>query len=147
MKLKCLPILFLLCSCTGGNLSLHYDRPAQFMEESFPIGNGRLGALVYGGTSTDRISLNDITLWTGEPDRGTEHPDLAGRENPRENVALVRKALADENYPLAEDLQRRLQGHFSEAYQPLGTLYIDYPEGDITDYSRKLDISSAEAVV
>lgn len=147
MKLKCLPILFLLCSCTGGNLSLHYDRPAQFMEESFPIGNGRLGALVYGGTSTDRISLNDITLWTGEPDRGPDHPDLAGRENPRQNVALVRKALADENYPLAEDLQRRLQGHFSEAYQPLGTLYIDYPEGDITDYSRKLDISSAEAVV
>ena len=147
MKLSYLTLAILLCSCAGEDLSLMFDRPAQFMEESFPIGNGRLGALVYGGTSSDRISLNDITLWTGEPDRGLEHPDIIGREDPSGNVALVRKALADENYPLAESLQLGLQGHYSETYQPLGTLYIDYPEGDISDYRRRLDISSAEAEV
>ena len=97
MKLSYLTLAILLCSCAGEDLSLMFDRPAQFMEESFPIGNGRLGALVYGGTSSDRISLNDITLWTGEPDRGLEHPDIIGREDPSGNVALVRKALADEN--------------------------------------------------
>ena len=46
---------------------LHYDRPADFFEESLPIGNGKLGALVYGGTDDNIIYLNDITLWTGKP--------------------------------------------------------------------------------
>ena len=54
-------------------LLLHYDKPAQYFEEALPMGNGTLGAMIYGRTDTDRISLNDITLWTGEPDRGPEH--------------------------------------------------------------------------
>ena len=62
-----------LASCgIDGNesekLTLHYDRPAEFFEEALPIGNGKLGAMIYGGTLDERISLNDITLWTGEPD-------------------------------------------------------------------------------
>ena len=62
-----------LTSCAGESrtsLKLHYDKPAEYFEEALPLGNGRLGAMVYGGTSMDRISLNDITLWTGEPDKG-----------------------------------------------------------------------------
>ena len=47
--------------------TLHYDRPADFFEEALVIGNGTMGGIIYGGTSCDRISLNDITLWTGEP--------------------------------------------------------------------------------
>ena len=46
---------------------LEYDKPATFFEESLPIGNGKLGALVYGGTDDNLIYLNDITLWTGKP--------------------------------------------------------------------------------
>ena len=46
---------------------LQYDRPADFFEESLPIGNGKLGALVYGGTDDNIIYLNDITFWTGKP--------------------------------------------------------------------------------
>ena len=45
---------------------LHYDRPAEYFEEALPIGNGTIGGIIYGGTKCDRISLNDITLWTGE---------------------------------------------------------------------------------
>ena len=64
-------------SCTSQEpLVLRYDAPAEYFEEALPIGNGRIGAMVYGGPMTDRISLNDITLWTGEPDRGEEHPDF-----------------------------------------------------------------------
>ena len=48
-------------------MRLWYDRPAQYFEESLPIGNGKLGALIYGGTDTCLIHLNDITLWTGKP--------------------------------------------------------------------------------
>ena len=48
-------------------LKLWYDRPAEFFEESMPLGNGKLGALVYGGTTDNMIVTNDITLWTGMP--------------------------------------------------------------------------------
>ena len=47
---------------------LHYKSPATYFEEALPIGNGTQGAMVYGGVGEDKISLNDITLWTGEPD-------------------------------------------------------------------------------
>ena len=127
-------------------LTLHYDRPAQFFEEALVIGNGSLGATVYGGYDTDRISLNDITLWTGEPDTKVYTPE-AWR-----NLADIRDALNKEDYRLADRLQRKVQGHYSENYQPLGTLTIHYlyPNGvipKITDYRRELDISRAIATV
>ena len=49
-------------------LTLHYNRPAEYFEEALVIGNGTMGAIVYGGTERDVISLNDLTLWTGEPE-------------------------------------------------------------------------------
>ena len=136
------------------SLTLHYDAPAMFFEEALPLGNGRLGAMVYGGTKEDKISLNDITLWTGEPDRGGAHPDYATAPQltpwgeASQYVAQVRAALDAEDYKTAEILQRRLQGHFSENYQPLGTLRIRYAgEGEISGYRRALDLSEAVASV
>ena len=79
MMKRILPFLLLVTACTGvpqRDLTLHYDRPATFFEEALPVGNGHLGAMVYGDPVHERLSLNDITLWTGEPDKGTEHPDL-----------------------------------------------------------------------
>ena len=137
-----------------GALTLHYDRPAEYFDEALPLGNGRLGAMVYGGTSSDRLSLNDITLWSGEPDRGEGHHDFTYAEHltPWGEAASwtgrIREALESENYAKADSLQKKIQGHYSESYQPLGTLWIDYPEGDrITGYSRELDISDATATV
>lgn len=57
------------------------------------------------------------------------------------------EALDKEDYALAERLQQRLQGHFSETYMPLGTLRLEYGAAEITDYSRTLDISTATAIV
>ncbi len=155
-------ILFLGLSILAGcsspapeaeHLTLNYQSPAEFFEEALPLGNGRLGAMVYGGTVCDSISLNDITLWTGEPDRGADHPDysliptLTPWGESAAWVDKVRAALDAEDYALADKLQEHLQGHFSESYQPLGTLRIDYPEAEITDYNRSLDISDAVATV
>ena len=150
-------ILCLGVSCSkapeGPALKLHYDAPAQYFEEALPLGNGRLGAMVYGGISEERLSLNDITLWTGEPERKADHVDmeLYPRMTPWgeawKYVDSVREALAAEDYRRAERLQHRIQGHFSENYQPLGTLTIRYPEAEISDYSRELDISEAVARV
>ena len=95
------------------NLVLHYNRPAEFFEEALVIGNGTMGAILYGGTDKDVLYLNDITLWTGEPDRA----------------------------------QRKVQGHYSENYQPLGQLSITYSAepAKISHYQRTLDISRAMA--
>lgn len=101
----------------------------------------------------DRISLNDITLWTGEPDKEGEHPDynliesLTPWSEASQWMEQVRQALDEEDYAKADQLQRRLQGHFSENYQPLGWLEVVYPEGEITDYYRELDLSRAVATV
>ena len=146
----------LLCACADESrtfLKLHYDKPAEYFEEALPLGNGRLGAMVYGGTSMDRISLNDITLWTGEPDKEGEHPDydliesLTPWGEASQWMEQIRKALDEEDYAKADHLQRHLQGHFSENYQPLGWLEIVYPEGEVTDYYRELDLSRAVATV
>ena len=133
-------------SINAQSLNLHYDHPARYFEEALVIGNGTMGGIVYGDSRLDRISLNDITLWTGEPDRKVYSP---GAFN---TIADIRKALDDEDYRRADQLQRRVQGHYSENYQPLGTLKIEYLDenGDadtlaITDYSRQLDLPTATA--
>ena len=146
-----LPILLLLTACTGApqrDLTLHYDRPATYFEEALPIGNGRLGAMVYGDPIHERLSLNDITLWTGEPDKGPEHPDLVVvglTGDGAEALKAVREALDREDYAAAEQLQKGLQGHFSESYMPLGNLRIDYDSCAVDNYLRTLDLSRAVA--
>ena len=147
---RILPLLLLLTACTAPqcDLTLHYDRPAIYFEEALPVGNGRLGAMVYGDPVHERISLNDITLWTGEPDKGTEHPDIASMGlggDGAEALKAVREALDREDYEAAEQLQRGLQGHFTESYMPLGTLRIDYDSCAVTDYARTLDLRRAVA--
>ena len=59
----------------AGNMKLHYDRPAEYFEEALVIGNGTMGATLYGGVKKDKISFNDITLWTGEPESENSSPD------------------------------------------------------------------------
>ena len=145
MMKRLLPLLLVLTACTGApqrDLTLHYDRPASFFEEALPVGNGRLGAMVYGDPVHEHLSLNDITLWTGEPDKGTAHPDLVTlglTGDGAEALKAVREALDNEDYAAAERLQRGLQGHFSESYMPLGTLRIDYDTCAVSAYERKLD--------
>lgn len=138
------------CTRPSQELVLHYDQPASFFEEAFPLGNGLLGAMVYGGTDEERISLNDITLWTGEPDRGDRHPDIARGIGAESAVTLprIREALDREDYAAADALQRKMQGHYSESYQPLGTLTLRHEnDGTVENYNRRLDIARAVADV
>ena len=117
---------------------LQYDRPAQYFEESLPIGNGKLGALVYGGTDDNIIYLNDITLWTGKPADRTLDKDA------HQWIPKIREALFREDYALADSLQLNVQGPNSQFFQPLGTLHIkDLGLGEVTDYHRSLSLDSA----
>ena len=117
---------------------LQYDKPATYFEESLPIGNGKLGALIYGSTDDNVIYLNDITLWTGKPvDRNLD-------ADAHKWIPVIRKALFEENYALADSLQLHVQGPNSQHYQPLGTLHIkDLNLGEIKNYQRTLNIDSA----
>ena len=117
---------------------LQYDRPADFFEESLPIGNGKLGALVYGGTDDNIIYLNDITLWTGKPvDRNLD-------KDAHQWIPKIREALFNEDYALADSLQHYVQGPNSQFFQPLGTLHIkDLGLGAVSDYHRCLSLDSS----
>lgn len=133
-----------VAACSGDlkndSLVLRYDSPAEYFEEALPVGNGRIGAMVYGGVYQDRLSLNDITLWTGEPS------DNSAPDGSVETLAAVRTALERDDYREADRLQHGLQGKYTDNYQPLGTLVVDYAgEGVIEDYCRELDIMDAVA--
>ncbi|MCQ2274059.1 MAG: glycoside hydrolase family 95 protein [Bacteroidales bacterium] len=140
MRKSFLAAIALLFSLGTTAQVLHYDRPAQFFEEALVIGNGTLGGIVYGGTEVDSISLNDITLWTGEPDCVKIDSAACAKA-----LKEVRSALWRENYAKANEMQKGLQGHYSENYQPLGTLYIEYDRSgsQINDYHRSLDLGKA----
>lgn len=122
--------------------TLWYDRPADFFEEALVIGNGTMGGIVYGSPTKEKISLNDITLWTGEPcNMNVYSPDA------HKSIPAIRQALKNENYEEADRLQKDVQGHFSQNYQPLGQLSIEYLDTieAVSNYRRWLDIGNATA--
>ena len=122
--------------------TLYYHRPADYFEEALPIGNGTMGGIIYGGTEVERISLNDITLWTGEPCNMNVYSPEAHK-----SIPTIREALKKNDYREADRLQRDVQGHFSQNYQPLGQLTIEYLDtmGQVNNYRRWLDIGNSTA--
>jgi alpha-L-fucosidase 2 len=123
------------------NHVLWYKQPAEFFEESLVLGNGKMGATVFGGILSDKIYLNDATLWSGEPVNPNMNPEAC------KNIPAIREALKDENYKLAEELNKKIQGSFSESFAPLGTMNIVHSakgkELTYSNYYRELDIANA----
>ncbi len=135
----------ILFSCAQTELPeriIRYDKPAEYFEQALPLGNGRIGATVYGGTVTEKIVLNEETLWTGGP------VDPYMNRNAYKHLPSVRKALFQEDYRLADSLVRNLQGKFSQSYAPPDNFFIDFiHEDSITDYYRELDLRTGIAMV
>ena len=144
VKKKAAPVTSTIAATTSIQppLKLWYANPAQYFEEALVLGNGLQGATVFGGISTDKIYLNDLSLWSGEPVNANMNPQAY------KNLPAVRKALQENNYKKAGELIKKLQGKFSESYAPLGTLLMDINDDPyITDYYRELDIDKAIAKV
>ncbi len=122
--------------------SLHYAQPATCFEEALPLGNGHVGAMVYGGCGKDRISLNHDTLWSGKPRR-------ISRPNARDAYLESRRLIQKDRYAEAEALlERDFSADWSQAYLPLGNLYIECTQsGAFENYSRQLNLSTAIASV
>src|SRR5476651_1953249 len=124
------------------NLKLWYKQPAKVWTEALPIGNGRLGAMVFGGVKHELIQLNEATLWTGGPVRTHVNPDAYA------NLLLAREALLkNEDYAGGAKFAKKMQGYYSESYFPLGDLSItqDFNSSDSSAYYRDLDIKNAIA--
>jgi alpha-L-fucosidase 2 len=139
-------ILSVICSTsvsaseTPNNLKLWYNKPAQKWTEALPIGNGRLGAMIFGGVENDRIQFNEETLWSGAPN------DYA-HKGASKYLAQIRQLLADGKQKEAEDLA---MAEFmsvplkQKTYQAFGDLYLHFPDQKIfTNYHRELDLKNA----
>ena len=153
-------------SSKHGDLKLWYTKPASQWVDALPIGNGRLGAMVFGGGSVDSttkinrknpeadpeagpvptdpaketLQLNEDTLWSGFPVDGNNL-------DAKNHLSAIRQAVLEQkDYHLADQLCRKMQGLFAEAYQPIGSLHVDCTHpGQVTDYRRELDLASAVA--
>ncbi|AHG87891.1 hypothetical protein J421_0354 [Gemmatirosa kalamazoonensis] len=128
----------------GDSLTLWYVAPAREWIEALPVGNGRLGAMVFGGVAHERLQFNEGTVWTGAP-HAYEHPGafavlgtlrsllLAGKQREAEALAMERFM----SVPLRQ-----------QAYQAFGDLHLAFPALDgaaVTDYRRALDLDRAVA--
>ncbi|MGN0457873.1 MAG: glycosyl hydrolase family 95 catalytic domain-containing protein [Eubacterium sp.] len=121
---------------------LFYNKKAVVWEEALPLGNGRMGAMVFGNLKKERIMLNEDTLWSGYP------KDL-NRKDAGEHLEALRKAIFDGDRKTAKEIANTgFRGHWSEAYLPFGDLIIEYKNAKFhTGYKRELDISKGIATV
>lgn len=143
---KYLPIIFLITVCAvhaQQEKIIWFDKPASFFEDAFPLGNGRIGAMLYGNPSKEKISLNEITLWGGYPKNPNMNPEAA------KYIPLIRQALFNEEYKKADSLIRFVQGYFSDSYAPFGNLLMqfDVDASAVRNYRRELDIENGIAKV
>jgi len=122
------------------HLMLWYAQPAVQWEEALPVGNGRLGAMIFGGTDSERVQLNEDTLWSGGP-RDWNNPQAA------DLLPEVRRLVLAGQYCAADALCQKMQGPFNQSYQPLGNLYLQCElEGNQPEqYFRALDLDRAVA--
>lgn len=129
----------------GHNNKLWYKKPATSWNEALPIGNGRLGAMVYGKVKSEHIQLNEDSIWYGEPiDRN--NPDAL------KNLPIIRKLLLEGRLKEAERLATMALSGVPESqrpYQTMGDLFLHFDIDDlnIEDYSRVLDLESATITV
>ncbi len=128
------------CRQADNDLVIWYDKPAERWEEALPIGNGRLGAMIYGGSLKEHIQFNEETLWAGQPTDYTHY----GAAN---YLSMIRELIWKGKQKEAEDLA--MEKFMSvplrqQKYQPFGDLWIEFPAHDsISEYRRELNLANA----
>ena len=154
-NLSSLILLFListLISCTtlspekelNPSLVLWYDKPANGWTEALPVGNGRLGAMIYGGNVTDTIQFNEETLWSGQP-HDYAHPGASEYLGKIRNLLWAGKQ--DEATNLANE-QFMSQPFGQQCYQAFGNIFLNFPgHENAINYKRKLDLDDAISTV
>ena len=115
---------------------LYMDKPAASWYEATPIGNGRLGGMVYGGVTRDTIRTNDDTFWSGEP-RDLQRPGTY------KVLPEIRKLLLEEkNQEAQKVIDANLLGPWNQNYMPLADILLEWPgDGNVSGYRRELDLN------
>ncbi len=126
------------------NLILFYNKPAKEWTDALPIGNGRIGAMIFGDPRNELLQLNESSFWSGGP--------VNTRVNDSIPMALseVRKALLVKNdYGLANRLVRKIQGEYTQSFLPLADLHLiqDIGGDDYREYKRELNIENSRTTV
>ncbi len=116
---------------------LYYKKPAKYWTQALPMGNGSLGAMFFSGVGTDRISLNHDTLWSGRPFEIKNDKAFESYQTAR-SLALDGKL-----YEAEQELKNNFLAGHSQAYMPLCELYLNFGNDKYSEYSRRLDLSSA----
>lgn len=151
MKFKCIRTIFItglllqqLAGLAQNKNVLWYDKPAANWNEALPLGNGYLGAMVFGAPQQERLQLNESTIWGGGPNNTV---DSAAKPY----INQVRSLLVQKKYLEAQELANKYlgpKGNSGMPYQLAGNLYIKFPGHDsVSAYSRVLDIENAVASV
>ncbi len=147
LKIKITAICFGIFSLTAtaqNDLKLWYDKPASIWNEALPLGNGRLGAMVFGDPAVERLQLNEETIWAGSPNSNAHSKSIKA-------LPVVRQLIFDGKFDEAQDLATQdimSQTNDGMPYQTFGSVYISFAgHQKYTDYYRDLDISNATAKV
>jgi alpha-L-fucosidase 2 len=121
------------------DLKLWFSRPATQWQEALPLGNGRIGAMVFGGVNQERVILNEATLYSGVPHKYDSLPDYTGY------LDIISHMIRNGDYADAGEYgDKHITGEASPCFQPLGDLVFQFPgSGDCSDYLRELDLSKA----
>ncbi len=121
---------------------LWYDKPATIWLEALPLGNSHMGAMVYGGTETEEIQLNEETFWSGGP----HHNNSA---NAYKYLAEIRSLIFEGKERQAEDIINRevIKGPHGMRYLTLGSLKFQFGHKNVSGYQRQLDLSNAMSQV
>ncbi len=139
MRIAALLYLFhlsLSCLGQGSKPVLWYDKPANEWNQALPLGNGRIGAMVYGGIQQEHLQLNENTLYSGEPDQHFTQPDVT--KNFDQVMDLLRKGRNSEADAI---IQKTWLGKSRSNYEPLGDLFIEINQlGAVKSYRRELDL-------
>ena len=127
-------------SATAQQHKLWYDKPASQWLEALPVGNSTLGAMVYGGTDTEEIQLNEETFWSGSPHNNNSPEAKAYLPRVRQ---LIYDGKENEAHALID--KYFFKGPHGMKYLPLGSLKLKLEHKDVSDYRRELDLSTAIA--
>ena len=140
-------LAILLSSCTSPEKVkediLWYNNPANSWNEALPLGNGKLGVMIFGNTTNERIQLNDDSMWPAEREDWTEP------EGDEEDLKEIRKLLFDGKNKEADTffIDKFSRKGIVRSHQTLGDLFIDFDHQNISDYRRELNISNATSTI
>jgi alpha-L-fucosidase 2 len=148
MRKYCLSLILsvsFLFAAAQNPYRLWYTKPAVNWNEALPVGNGRLAAMVFGGTAEEKLQMNEETIWAGEPGNNIPERDYY------DSIRLIRSLLFEGRYREAQAVSNNTfprnapkDGNYGMQYQPAGNLLVRFPGHEHAEqYSRELDIRDA----